>query len=1629
MTTASGTNNPALEPTQEEEKNDSRKDSQGGRPPPSLATGRRKSKSLQSRISRFDKSNSEHLSNGIPKPENCTPPPTPSRKQSKFLQERINRFSSPRALGSPETRTVKQVGIEPPNSAPTTMLTFDKQKQCSKVAAVVAPPPIFDNEEEEDSELKKEHDDQQEELPEEEKMPVKREMWKVKRVIPRESYEEERLNPNQDSPSPSKKDNTNDVDAKQDTDTDTIHELGDHGDLEDVMEEKMPVKRRMWKVKRVIPKECYENEHHDPSPETKEPSESPTMTSVTSSTRSIQEMEGKTVELAGEDEEHGKDGDEDSPGFQNEIEVENDERPPTRRRRWKVKRVISNETYQKENEKSVGESSDTEQHKEKSNDEQSDKLVNANEIKKLADELSSERKNEADKCTEVPTSTLQTWNVHDDVDVEYVGKEKISHFKNPSKTGTETLEKEPFAEETLTTTTISSSEEPKESLEPPHQVEDTKSSTDEHSYVESPIRRPRSWKVKRVIDADEFRQETPHTQNPASSVEPPQSAGGGSRKYLNHERINRYLDNDSNHSTTSRNSAAAASLEERLPSQRKYARSQSESNLLSKSLHTPRRTPRLPRKKTSFSGGDEVRQNRTARKTKNFGDSSETSGAVLNNPGDIYCDTCTQSGARKNKEKEKQAKLPDVLPLGSCHSDTGNDDDSASLGNSGNNGVDASKRSQRASNAPTFRRSNSQGQLATRISMFEKRRKNNQKTGFAPTPLDGILSPRQNFKKPVVPTPIPVNRENPVESSPSPLETDVAEPILSLKDRIGMFSKHQTPPEFFLLGRRDGFFCGKRMKKLVTADTNSIPEEKQGDDAKLREDGRPPAAPKRISEAMKHRYEARRTSIKDLLPPPKKSLDAKKDEVVRKQLDKSHSFERRGRLRATRSALLGQKDANKKDVFLPVSSNPVEDLSTFQLPEFPKDASSINLIKSALRKNFVFDMKTEDIDRLVTAFEEVIVGQNDIIMKQGDAGDYFYVVAYGELSIHVNGNKVGSTGPGNSFGEMALLYTCPRAATVKAETPSTRLFRVDQKSFRFVMQTQTKQSEEKKEKLLRDISFLKHLSEEDLHRLSSVMTPCIFQTGDYIIKRGERGDSFYIIQEGKVRVTDIVVGNIRYEDVTLGTGEYFGEGALISSESRAASVVALTKGTAFAIDRTIFQKVLGDFVKLISRAQDRHRLEGIKILRGSNLTSENLDELVSHVKDREFQENESIFEEGEVVEGALYFVRQGTIKISTLDGSRSEDIIPGGYFGQEQLLADVQGRQNPAKYTAVVGEEKCVCGVLTLKDCRSVFDTTNMEDGSYTGGSAYKLKKRESVIDTFKADLTLEKLKKDTLLGEGQFAQVWLVSTMVHGSHHEFALKIQNPNSGEENALESIRREIMVLEHLHHPFIIDLVSTFTNEDKSVYMVMEAVKGGELWNVIHRQGEDGEWMSGISEEQAKFYALSLADALAYIHREKFIFRDLKPENVLIDAQGYPILVDFGFAKYCPDKTFTFCGTPNYLAPEIVLNCGHGCGVDHWALGVVTYEMVTGENPFYFEGMDQMTLFRAIVQEPFYPLGDTSSPELIDFVSGLLEKEPVQRTGMLAGQERDLLRHNWFAELSLDQIRKKEAMAPWLPKISS
>lgn len=174
-----------------------------------------------------------------------------------------------------------------------------------------------------------------------------------------------------------------------------------------------------------------------------------------------------------------------------------------------------------------------------------------------------------------------------------------------------------------------------------------------------------------------------------------------------------------------------------------------------------------------------------------------------------------------------------------------------------------------------------------------------------------------------------------------------------------------------------------------------------------------------------------------------------------------------------------------------------------------------------------------------------------------------------------------------------------------------------------------------------------------------------------------------------------------------------------------------------------------------------------------------------------------------------------------------------------------------------------------------------------------------------------------------------------------YALKCVSKQKIEERKQHhKIKREEDIMKSLVHPFIARCYNVM-EDVKGKYFLMEALCGGELCELLYYEGK-------FSEDWSMFYSASVLAAFAHMHERKVAYRDLKPENLVLDDAGYVKIVDFGLAKVINNgQTYTFCGTPDYLAPEVILSEGHDWGVDYWGLGVLIYEMTEGSAPFYAE----------------------------------------------------------------------------------
>ncbi|KAG1662750.1 hypothetical protein FOA52_006775 [Chlamydomonas sp. UWO 241] len=271
------------------------------------------------------------------------------------------------------------------------------------------------------------------------------------------------------------------------------------------------------------------------------------------------------------------------------------------------------------------------------------------------------------------------------------------------------------------------------------------------------------------------------------------------------------------------------------------------------------------------------------------------------------------------------------------------------------------------------------------------------------------------------------------------------------------------------------------------------------------------------------------------------------------------------------------------------------------------------------------------------------------------------------------------------------------------------------------------------------------------------------------------------------------------------------------------------------------------------------------------------------------------------------------------------------------------------------------------------------------------------------------------LLGAGTFGRVYLAC---HKQTRQlYAVKVLSKaaqiHSGQVKHVQEERR---ILAKVKHPFIVRLHGTF-QDPACVYMAMDFVPGGELFSIMKREKK-------MPEEHARFYAACVVLSLQYMHSHNILWRDLKPENLLVGGDGYVRATDLGFAKIVTTKTYTFCGTPDYMAPEIILNHGHTHAVDWWSLGCIIYEMLHGYPPFYTG--DMVSTYHRIMRPDALAFPDRFSSLVTDLLKNLLQIDPTQRLGVRGNGVKDVMDHPWFGNLDWDLVHDRVYRPPHVPQ---
>ena len=598
----------------------------------------------------------------------------------------------------------------------------------------------------------------------------------------------------------------------------------------------------------------------------------------------------------------------------------------------------------------------------------------------------------------------------------------------------------------------------------------------------------------------------------------------------------------------------------------------------------------------------------------------------------------------------------------------------------------------------------------------------------------------------------------------------------------------------------------------------------------------------------------------------------------------------------------------------------------------------------------------------------------------------------------------------------------------------------------------------------------------------------VVKAGEILIQQGDTGlaaQELYVVKEGEFEVRELRKG-VNIKVAMKGRHDVFGEVALLFDQPRNATVAATKDAVVWVLERAVFRHFARTRMEE-TKSEVQVFMNQVPLLK--NLSDDEQGRLVDAFEMKTWARGAVVVRQGDPGD-FFYIIKNGEAEVTQEAAEqvkRVNHLFKSDFFGEMALLDPSQPRV--ATVTAV-GDTDLVCMVLDKTTFTEVLGP--MEEimkrekspqvvhqklrklankGSPTrvpaeviirrAGGGQEVRARGHLDEVLELKETLDKAENPTtgkdrvtestlvlleghVLGGGAFSRVSVVTEESTG--RTYALKRMR-KSGVVQCPGHVFCEQAITKNTAHPFCIRQYASF--QDKyHLYFLFDFMGGGDLMDVLvaeaqvikHRVRGSGlkdgcigkkiKMLMGMTEDLAKFYVASIVLALEYLHNNRTVYRDLKPENVFIDESGYVKLGDFGFAKVLDGvhRTYTFCGTPGYLAPENILTHGYSFAVDWWGLGVLTFVLLTGKQPFSSPRTDDpMVIMRRIVDEAFtvrYP--PYVSDAARQFIAELLERKPHKRLGVLQGRTKDIKNHRWFHGFDWKALEARKMPPPRVPK---
>jgi len=672
-----------------------------------------------------------------------------------------------------------------------------------------------------------------------------------------------------------------------------------------------------------------------------------------------------------------------------------------------------------------------------------------------------------------------------------------------------------------------------------------------------------------------------------------------------------------------------------------------------------------------------------------------------------------------------------------------------------------------------------------------------------------------------------------------------------------------------------------------------------------------------------------------------------------------------------------------------------------------KTKQDVQNIAACLKKTFLFyNLNEVQLERIINAMFYCEVKEGELIFAQGDNASSYFILEKGRLEIIINNETKKFLEKGSGFGELALLYSAPRSASVKTAEKSC-LWGIDRVTFRNVVEDLITKEYSENRKFIDAVAFFNTMTSEQKDAIASVMITLKYSKNENIVSEGEQASSFYIVKEGQISIS-----KAGKEIRKMNQGDSFGEQALYHNSVRGATVKAVSDQVkCITLGRDALTKILGDHVQVIVyRNQQKWALEKSIVLK--NLTKIQVEKMLDAMKISNHKAGDVIFRKGSACHQKIVIVLEGSLrktKSGTIAAGKGEpygdEFVTEAYskrIYEEDIIFESDGVLSEISHHAF---EKAIGGKIE--------DILVKNENSHEK----RMNNMVSEIKLAGKDVQLEDLVYYKKLGAGMFGSVFLVKE----NQHFYALKCISKQQIVEQTLEKhLQQEKSVLEAVNFPFIMQFIKSYKDQN-FIYFLTEYVKGLELYDVIRI-------INLLNTYESQFYVGSMILAIEYLHNKGIIYRDLKPENIMIDHTGYMKLIDMGTAKFVKGKsntlnrTFTIIGTPHYMAPEILSGKGYTLNVDLWSIGICLYEFLCGMVPFGEDAEDPYEIHDEIMNMPLkYPnyLKDIKAKKLVD---QLLNKTAEVR---LNGSYAALKAHPWFDNFDWDKLLDKNLKPPLIP----